>query len=127
MEACWTLSESAFRYAARIRWQAMRTIVPCIVIRASSLMRHPLGERPAESLPVLLGGATPDAERDLIAQRPAQARLPHRAGLADPLGPADLLDRGTGRADREEQLRIDLTAGGAQSPACIPGHGLRRA
>src|ERR1700722_19793920 len=105
----------------------MRTIVPCIEIRASSLMRHPLGEPMPEALPVLLGGAAPDAERDPVAQRPAQARLAHRAGLADPLGPADLLDRGTRGPDREEQLGINLTARGVQSPACARGQGFRRA
>src|SRR3984957_16065269 len=105
----------------------MRTIVPCIVIRDSSLMRHPRGERPAEGLPVLLGGAAPDAERDLVAQRPAQARLPHRAALADPLSLADLIDRGPRRADGEEELRIDLTARGAQSPGWVRGQGFRRA
>src|SRR6202034_4790608 len=99
----------------------LRTIVPCIVIRPSSLMRHPLGERPPEGLPVLLGGAAPDAERDLVAQRPAQARLPHRTALADPLGLADLIDRGPGRADGKEELRIDLAAAGAQSPGWVGG------
>src|ERR1700761_4284673 len=99
----------------------MRTIVPCIEIRASSLMGHPLGEAAPQEVPVLLGGAAPDAERDLVPQRPAQARLAHRAGLADPLGQADLLDRGTAGPDREEQLRVNLTARGVQAPACVRG------
>jgi acetolactate synthase-1/2/3 large subunit len=37
--ACWTLADSALRCADSMRWQAARTIVPCIKIRTSSFMR----------------------------------------------------------------------------------------
>jgi hypothetical protein len=45
-----------------------------------------------------------------------------RAGPADPLRLADLDQRGPGRADREEQLRIGVAAGGVVTPGRAGGH-----
>jgi hypothetical protein len=44
--------------------------------------------------------ATSEAWR--LAERPLQARRPHRAGQADPFRLIDLAQRGPGRADQEE-------------------------
>ena len=45
-----------------------------------------------------------------------------RTAAADPPGVPDLAQRGPGRADREEQLRIGVAAGGVVTPVQLYGH-----
>jgi hypothetical protein len=45
-----------------------------------------------------------------------------RADTADPFRLVDLAQRGPGRADREEQVRIDVAAGDIVAPVREHGH-----
>jgi hypothetical protein len=46
----------------------------------------------------------------------------HRTGAADPFRLFHLAQRGPGRADREEQVRIGVTAGDVLTPVRVHGH-----
>src|SRR5580658_1243783 len=74
---------------------------------------------PPVALPVLRGGAAPDAVHLVVAQRELQALRPDLAARADDFGPRDLLPGWTGRGDGEEQVGVGIQA----SACCPPVHG----
>src|ERR1043165_2588249 len=75
------------------------------------------GQGSCSEFPALgLGGATEDARVQALGQGELQAVLLDRAGLADGLGLGDLAGAGADLRHREEQLRLQLTAGGEDDP-----------
>ena len=66
--------------------------------------------------PLVLAQAAPDAGILAGVDRPAQALVRDRAAAAHLLGFLNLEERGTAVSDREEQLWINLTAGGDVAP-----------
>ena len=64
----------------------------------------------------LLRCAARHAIDDPVIQRPGQALGLRRAGPVDPFRFADLTQGGLGRADREEQVRVGVAAGGVVTP-----------
>src|SRR5580658_4474003 len=85
---------------------------------------RPSGVRPGpdpggpalERAPLVLAQPTPDARVLAALECPLQTWLHHGASLADSFGIVDLQQRGTRVPDREEQLRIFVTAGGVVTP-----------
>src|SRR6266480_1867429 len=73
-------------------------------------------EPPLVSAPFVFAHAAPHARVLPALHRPLQAALDHRAAAAHGLGLFDLEQRWACVADREEQLRIHLTAGGVVAP-----------
>src|SRR5260370_26308200 len=69
-------------------------------------------ERP----PLVFTGAAPYAGILAALERPSQTRISHRALPADMLGFFDLQQGRARVADRKEQLRIHVTAGGVGAP-----------
>jgi hypothetical protein len=57
-----------------------------------------------------------------LVQRPGQALALRRTGPADPFCLVDLAQHGPGRADRKEQVRIGVAAGGIVTPIRVCGH-----
>ncbi len=95
--------------------------------RDGSLMRG-RGSRtplaPPLSLPVLGGGAAPDAVHLVVGQRELQAFSPDPAARADDFGPHDLLLGWAGRGDGEEQVRVGIQASTHCPPVqSAPGRG----
>jgi hypothetical protein len=74
-----------------------------------------------DGAPLFLGGTAPDASGDGVPQRPGEARRPRRACPADPFSLINLSQCGPGRADREEEVRIGVAAGGLVTPVRAPG------
>jgi hypothetical protein len=72
--------------------------------------------------PLVLTGASPHPVRDPVVQRPGQALDLFRADAADPFRLFDLAQRRPGGADREEQVRIGVEAGGILTPVRVHGH-----
>src|SRR4249919_274476 len=66
--------------------------------------------------PLVLAHAAPDAGVLAALDRPLQAGFHHRTAPAHLFGFVDLEKGGPRVADREEQLRIHLTAGGVMAP-----------
>ena len=70
----------------------------------------------AQLAALLLGGAAPDP-RVLVGGEGELQAVPLSVALAaDGLGVLDLLDGRTGGADREEQVRVGVAAGGRAAP-----------
>ena len=69
-----------------------------------------------ERAPFVLRESAPDAGVLAALQCPGQALLDHGAAAADRLGLLDLQQRGSGVPDREEQLRVLVTADRAVTP-----------
>src|ERR1700722_12068497 len=69
-----------------------------------------------ERAPLVLAESSPDTGVLTAFQRPLQAWLHDLAALADFLSVVDLSYRGPGVADRKEQLRVCVTAGGVVTP-----------
>jgi len=57
-----------------------------------------------------------------MVQRPGQALGLNRTGPADPFRLVKVAQRGSGRAGREEQVRIGVAASGILTPAGIYRH-----
>jgi hypothetical protein len=72
--------------------------------------------------PLVLRGASPHAICDAVFQRPGQALDLRRAQEADPFRLVNLAQRVPGRADREEQVRIGVAAGGILAPVHAYSH-----
>src|SRR5215472_15233024 len=73
-------------------------------------------DAPLVSAPFVLAHAAPHARVLPALHRPLQAAVDHRAPAAHALGFFDLEQRWACVADREEQFRIHLTAGGVVTP-----------
>src|SRR5690348_6654475 len=69
-----------------------------------------------ERAALVLGHAAPHAGVLAAAHGPVEALLQHVTTTADRLGLGDLHQRGAGVADREEQLRVLVEAGGVVAP-----------
>jgi hypothetical protein len=82
------------------------------------------GAASADVASLVVGGASPDPRYGAQVHRPGQAPLLHWAGLADPFCLVDLIQSGPDGADREEQVRIDVQAGGIVAPVRAFGHGV---
>src|SRR3954452_19434794 len=80
---------------------------------SASLVGEP---RLAELAALLLGGAAPDAGVLVGDEGEVEARRLGEALAADGLGLLDLLDCGTGGADREEEVGVGVAARGDISP-----------
>src|SRR5262249_3132347 len=74
------------------------------------------GAAPLERAPLVLTHTAPDARVLAALQSPAQALGHHRAAPADGLRLLDLQQSRPGVPDREEQLRVLVTAEGAVAP-----------
>ena len=72
--------------------------------------------RLAQLAALLLGGAAPHARLLVRRQCEVQAGLERFAGAADALRGLDLVDGRAGRADREEEVRFGVAAGGHPPP-----------
>src|ERR1700684_4450922 len=97
-----------------------RSSVPdrCGAGRPSGVRPGPDPGGPAlERAPLVLAQPTPDARVLAALECPLQTWLHHGASLADLFGIVDLQQRGTRVPDREEQLRIFVTAGGVVTPS----------
>jgi hypothetical protein len=81
-----------------------------------ALRRCAASVRTAELAALLLGGAAPDARVLVGGDGELEARRSWRRTAADGLGVVDLLDRRTGGAHREEQVRIGVATGGGAAP-----------
>ena len=79
------------------------------------------GQAP-DGAPLVLRGASPYAIGDPVVQRPGQAPGLRLAAPADPLRLVNLAQHGPGRANREEQVRIDVAAGRFVTPVRGSGH-----
>ena len=82
---------------------------------------HSSGRAP-DGAPLVLCGASPHAIGDPVVERPGQASGFHRAAPADPLRLVNLAQRGSSRANREEQIRIGVAAGRFVTPVRGSGH-----
>src|SRR5690606_18906351 len=70
----------------------------------------------AQLAALLLGGTAPDAGVLVGGDGELETRGLGVALVADGLGVGDLLDRRAGGADREEEIRIGVAAGGVATP-----------
>src|SRR5690606_4987300 len=74
---------------------------------------------PTQLAALLLGGAAPDARVLVGGQGELEAGRLGLAGATDGLGLGDLLDGRAGGADREEEVRAGVAAGGVLSPVRV--------
>src|SRR3954451_14917331 len=74
------------------------------------------GVAPLQGASLILGKATPDTRVLTGLECPGEAFLDHRAASADRLCLLDLQNRGPVVPDREEELRVLITAHGAVPP-----------
>src|SRR6185437_17068269 len=97
-----------------------RPIIACVRSRQRRSLAGPGSSRSSDlapnAEPFLPGSSSPDAEAKGVAQGEVQARCPHGAGLADLLRLVGLSPCRAGRAFREEQFGIVVTARGAVTP-----------
>src|SRR5258708_25266156 len=85
--------------------------------RPSGVRPRPDPRRPAlEGTPFVLAQSAPDARVLPALECPLQARLHNGTAPAYLFGLVDLEQRGTRVPNREEQLRIFVTAGGVVTP-----------
>src|SRR5579862_5303488 len=110
-------------------------VPPDLVSRASyrRLSTNPLGNlrgpppprppRPPQRPPLLLRRAAPHAVLLVGGDGELEARGPHGAPRAHRLGGGDLGDRRPGRADREEQRAVGVSARGEGAPGLVDSHG----